>query len=90
MYIGRPAIPTKMIWIVSARFAKLHKNNINYAIQTIEPASHWPELRAVIVVVSNSEKKVGSSEAMRNTIKTSELFKARVSEIVPKRVERFE
>jgi diphosphomevalonate decarboxylase len=54
--------------------------------QTIAPISHWPELYAVILVVTESEKKVPSSEAMRNSCATSELMEKRVKDIVPKRV----
>uniref|UniRef100_A0A915DKS5 Diphosphomevalonate decarboxylase n=1 Tax=Ditylenchus dipsaci TaxID=166011 RepID=A0A915DKS5_9BILA len=54
--------------------------------ETIAPASHWPDLRALIIVINEAEKKVGSSQGMRNTIQTSSLLQTRVQELVPQRV----
>ncbi|KJH48251.1 diphosphomevalonate decarboxylase [Dictyocaulus viviparus] len=48
----------------------------------------WPELRAVVIVLDESEKKVSSSEGMRRSMDTSELLPYRAKEIVPNRIER--
>ncbi|EYC12311.1 hypothetical protein Y032_0048g1721 [Ancylostoma ceylanicum] len=52
------------------------------------PEKWWPELRAVIVVIDDGEKEVGSSKGMRNTVETSELLKHRAKCIVPERIKR--
>ncbi|MBI2445911.1 diphosphomevalonate decarboxylase [Candidatus Micrarchaeota archaeon] len=52
----------------------------SYAEQ-VAPASHWPELRNVIAVVDAKKKKVSSRSGMKQTIRTSALYPARVSYI---------
>lgn len=54
----------------------------------IAPASHWPEMRVLVLVVSDERKKVGSTTGMRNSIETSELLKHRVDVCVPQHVKR--
>ncbi|TKR93310.1 hypothetical protein L596_007792 [Steinernema carpocapsae] len=49
-------------------------------------ADNWEDLRAIILVISEQEKDVGSSIGMRRTVETSELLKYRVSHVVPERV----
>ncbi|KAH9491651.1 hypothetical protein Btru_030588 [Bulinus truncatus] len=44
----------------------------------IAPECHWPEMRALILVVSDQKKDVGSTEGMQTTILTSELMKQRI------------
>ncbi|XP_012279482.1 diphosphomevalonate decarboxylase [Orussus abietinus] len=56
----------------------------------IVPASHWPEMRILILVVNDSRKKVSSAVGMRRTLETSEFLKYRASHIVPKRVNEME
>jgi len=53
----------------------------------IAPQSHWPEMRILVLVVSDQRKKVSSSSGMQNSVKTSELLKYRVSHCVPERTE---
>ncbi|BFZ12530.1 hypothetical protein BsWGS_15569 [Bradybaena similaris] len=54
----------------------------SYAVQ-VAPESHWPEMRALILVVNDQKKLVGSTEGMQTSIETSELMKHRIS-LVPK------
>lgn len=49
------------------------------------PSTHWDSLRAVIIVLNEARKKVGSSVGMRQTVRTSTLLNARLK-MVPKRV----
>jgi len=53
----------------------------------VAPASHWPNMRALILVASAEKKDVSSTSGMQTTVATSDLFKRRVEEIVPKRFE---
>lgn len=59
----------------------------SFAVQ-IAPASHWPEMHVLILVVSDERKKVGSTVGMRNSIETSELLKYRADHCVPKHVKQ--
>ncbi len=51
-----------------------------YAEQ-IKNETHWPELRDIIVVVSDKEKYMSSREAMKITVDTSALYKKRIQNI---------
>lgn len=53
----------------------------------IAPASHWPEMRILVLVVSDSQKKVPSTAGMKRGVQTSEFLKYRAEKIFPKRVE---
>jgi diphosphomevalonate decarboxylase len=53
----------------------------------VAPASHWPNMRAVILVASAKEKDVSSTSGMQQTVATSELFTHRANVVVPKRME---
>jgi diphosphomevalonate decarboxylase len=53
----------------------------------IAPASHWPTMRALILVVSAAKKGVSSTTGMQTTVSTSSLFPIRASTVVPKRME---
>ncbi len=52
--------------------------------------SHWPNMRALILVVSAEKKGVSSTTGMQATVATSALFKARAEEIVPARMQSME
>jgi diphosphomevalonate decarboxylase len=49
----------------------------------IAPASHWPTMRALILVASAAKKGVSSTSGMQTTVTTSELFQRRVDFVVP-------
>ncbi|KAL5019645.1 hypothetical protein ScPMuIL_003141 [Solemya velum] len=44
----------------------------------VAPASHWPELRTLILVVSDQKKHTSSTEGMQTTVNTSQLFPRRL------------
>ena len=56
----------------------------------VAPASHWPEMRALILVASAEKKDVSSTTGMQQTVASSSLFEHRVKEIVPKRMRAME
>ncbi|KAF2677210.1 diphosphomevalonate decarboxylase [Lentithecium fluviatile CBS 122367] len=56
----------------------------------VAPAEHWPNMRAVILVVSAAKKGVSSTAGMQTTVATSSLFAARASETVPKRMQEMQ
>ena len=56
----------------------------------VAPASHWPEMRALILVVSAAKKSVSSTAGMQKTVQTSALFPVRAHTIVPQRMKQME
>ncbi|KAI4932436.1 hypothetical protein J4E85_002834 [Alternaria conjuncta] len=56
----------------------------------VAPASHWPNMRAVILVVSAAKKGVSSTSGMQITVATSSLFQSRATETVPKRMKEMQ
>lgn len=52
--------------------------------------SHWPELRALILVVSAAKKDVSSTSGMQTTVATSSLFPHRATVVVPQRMKEME
>ena len=56
----------------------------------VAPASHWPTMRALILVVSAAKKGVSSTSGMQITVATSELFQRRAEIVVPKHMELME
>ncbi|CRL07495.1 CLUMA_CG020462, isoform A [Clunio marinus] len=52
----------------------------------VAPASHWPDLHVLILVVNDSKKKIGSTSGMARSVVTSELIKYRVEKCVPQRI----
>ena len=56
----------------------------------VAPKSHWPSIRALILVVSAEKKDVSSTAGMQTTVKTSQLFKTRAETIVPAAMKEME
>ena len=56
----------------------------------VAPRSHWPEMRALILVVSADKKGISSTTGMQATVKTSALFQTRANEIVPQEMAAME
>jgi len=45
--------------------------------QQVCPASHWPEMRVVVLVVSDKKKETGSTDGMQRSVATSPLLAVR-------------
>lgn len=56
----------------------------------VAEASHWPDMRALILVVSAAKKGVSSTSGMQQTVATSGLFKQRIAEVVPRNMDLME
>ena len=52
----------------------------------IAPVSHWPTMRALILVISDAKKDVSSTTGMQATVGTSSLFQTRANDVVPQRM----
>jgi diphosphomevalonate decarboxylase len=53
----------------------------------VAPKSHWPNMRALILVASAEKKDVSSTSGMQTTVATSKLFPQRVRDVVPEHME---
>jgi diphosphomevalonate decarboxylase len=58
--------------------------------QQVADENHWPELRALILVVSDAKKDTSSTAGMSTSVATSELLKYRAEKVVPKRMDAIE
>ncbi|KAK9770681.1 putative GHMP kinase [Seiridium cardinale] len=56
----------------------------------VAPAAHWPNMRALILVVSAAKKGVSSTSGMQQTVATSGLFKQRIEQVVPENMDLME
>jgi diphosphomevalonate decarboxylase len=56
----------------------------------VAPRSHWPEMSALILVVSADKKGISSTSGMQATVKTSGLFKTRAEKVVPEAMKGME
>ena len=56
----------------------------------VAPKSHWPEMRALILVVSAEKKGISSTAGMQQTVKTSNLYQVRTKEVVPREMKDME
>ncbi|XP_019869844.1 diphosphomevalonate decarboxylase [Aethina tumida] len=63
------------------------KNGEDSIAEQLVPASHWPEMRILILVVNDKKKKDPSTLGMKRGVETSNLLKYRADHIVPKRIE---
>jgi diphosphomevalonate decarboxylase len=52
----------------------------------VVPASHWPAMRILILVVSDHRKEYSSTSGQETSVQTSELLKYRASTVVPERM----
>ncbi|KAK2464350.1 hypothetical protein APHAL10511_003807 [Amanita phalloides] len=53
----------------------------------VAPESHWPDMHALICVVSDDKKGTSSTSGMQRTVETSTLLQHRIDHIVPRRMQ---
>ncbi|KYQ59823.1 Diphosphomevalonate decarboxylase [Trachymyrmex zeteki] len=66
------------------------KNGTDSLAKQIVPASHWPEMRILVLVVSDEQKKVPSAIGMKRCIETSQLVQHRIMHVVPERANKMQ
>lgn len=75
-------------------FVKWNRGEIEDGLDSIAiqiaPEHHWPELKVLVVVISDQKKKVSSTEGMQRSAATSELLWYRAAYVVPMRMEEME
>jgi diphosphomevalonate decarboxylase len=52
----------------------------------IAPREHWPDIHALICVVSDDKKGTSSTSGMQRTVETSALLQHRIKHVVPERM----
>lgn len=52
----------------------------------VAPQTHWPEISALICVVSDAKKGTSSTSGMQATVQTSPLLQHRIKHVVPERM----
>jgi len=52
----------------------------------VAPRDHWPDIHALICVVSDDKKGTSSTSGMQRTVETSPLLQHRIKHIVPERM----
>lgn len=52
----------------------------------IAPEDHWPDIRALILVVSDAKKDTSSTAGMSTSVATSTLLQHRIASVVPERM----
>lgn len=67
------------------RKGSLDDGSDSIAVQ-VAPASHWPEMHVLVLVVNDEKKKVSSSLGMQRSVLNSAILKYRASDCVPSRV----
>ncbi|XP_068616908.1 diphosphomevalonate decarboxylase [Brachionichthys hirsutus] len=68
-------------WIMGQK-----EDGMDSLAQQVEPETHWPELRILVLVVSADKKAVGSTSGMQTSVQTSCLLKHRAESVVPERM----
>ncbi|KZT71761.1 Diphosphomevalonate decarboxylase [Daedalea quercina L-15889] len=53
----------------------------------VAPREHWPDIHALICVVSDDKKGTSSTSGMQRTVETSTLLQHRIKYVVPERME---
>ena len=61
----------------------------SYAVQ-VATREHWPDMHALICVVSDLKKGTSSTSGMQRTVETSPLLQHRIKEVVPARMKAIE
>jgi len=69
--------------------ASADSSSSSLAVQ-IAPETHWPEIRALILVVSDAKKDTSSTSGMMTSVETSPLLAFRAKHIVAQRMEIIE
>lgn len=74
---------------VSWEMGKLEDGSDSLAYE-VAPRSHWPEMQALILVVSDHKKGTSSTAGMQRTVATSDLLQHRIKNVVPARMQAME
>uniref|UniRef100_A0A0N5AW35 Diphosphomevalonate decarboxylase n=1 Tax=Syphacia muris TaxID=451379 RepID=A0A0N5AW35_9BILA len=68
--------------------AGIRQDGTDCICETVASPDHWKSLRAIVLVTLHEKKSIGSTSGMRQTAKTSELFRHRVDKVIPEHVKK--
>lgn len=71
---------------VAWRMGGNHEEALDSFAEQVADEKHWPEIRALILVVSDAKKGTSSTSGMSTSVATSDLLAHRAKEVVPKRM----
>ncbi|XP_002735076.1 diphosphomevalonate decarboxylase-like [Saccoglossus kowalevskii] len=63
------------------------KNGSDSIAKVVADVDHWPEMRVLVLVVSDQKKHTSSTNGMRNSVNTSDFLRYRAEHVVPSRME---
>lgn len=66
----------------------VEKNGSDSKAVEVAPMEHWPQMKACILVACADKKDTPSTSGMQLTVATSDLFKERITNVVPARFEQ--
>lgn len=75
---------------VAWRAGSAEQGWVDSKAEQVADETHWPELRALILVVSDAKKDTSSTEGMGTSVATSELLAHRATVVVPARMQQIE
>ncbi|KAG0422941.1 hypothetical protein HPB47_001227, partial [Ixodes persulcatus] len=64
----------------------LRQDGEDSVAKQIAPENHWPQMRIVLLVVSDVKKDTGSTQGMELSMLTSSLLEHRATKVVPQRM----
>ncbi|XP_050458714.1 diphosphomevalonate decarboxylase [Cataglyphis hispanica] len=68
----------------------LDKYGIDSVAKQIVPASHWPEMRILVLVINEEQKKVPSAIGMKRSMETSQFLQYRITHTVLERANKMQ
>jgi diphosphomevalonate decarboxylase len=75
---------------VAWRHGSIEQNWNDSKAECIANEMHWPQLRTLILVVSDVQKDTSSTQGMKTSVETSELLSYRAQHVVPIRMTHME
>jgi diphosphomevalonate decarboxylase len=75
---------------VAWRMGSAEKEWKDSLAEQVADEHHWPEIRAIILVVSDAKKDTSSTAGMSTSVATSMLLKHRATHVVPARMDAIE
>lgn len=62
------------------------EDGVDSIAQQVQPHTHWPDMRVLILVANSGQKETSSTTGMQRSVRTSPLLAHRAEVVVPKRM----
>jgi diphosphomevalonate decarboxylase len=66
------------------------EDGVDSIAQQVQPHTHWPDMRVLILVANSGQKETSSTEGMQRSVRTSPLLAHRAAVVVPERMKQME